>query len=145
LENILYKATVILAIFTLALYVMTGMAQNQTTAVISGYVWLSGKLIPNEFALSDGTWSNYSILECISKCSAQQACSGFSVKKIYGDAWRTGCKDGVCEQKTECHAKGPRSSSDYWLPNDKQIRVPKVDASSNAWIEGWGTILKNSN
>jgi hypothetical protein len=140
-----YKATGILAIFTLALYVMTGMAQNQTTAVISGYVWLSGKLIPNEFALSDGTWSNYSILECISKCSAQQACSGFSVKKIYGDAWRTGCKDGVCEQKTECHVKGPRSLSDYWLPNDKQIRVPKVDASSNAWIEGWGTILKNSN
>ena len=141
----MYKATGILAIFTLALYVMTGMAQNQTTAVISGYVWLSGKLIPNEFALSDGTWSNYSILECISKCSAQQACSGFSVKKIYGDAWRTGCKDGVCEQKTECHVKGPRSLSDYWLPNDKQIRVPKVDASSNAWIEGWGTILKNSN
>jgi len=140
-----YKATGILAIFfALALYAMTGMAQNQTAAAKAGYVWLPGKLIPNEFALADGTWSNASIRECISQCSAQQACSGFSVKKIYGDAWQSGCKDGVCEQKTECHAKGPRSTSEYWLPNDPQIRVPKVDASSNAWIEGWGTILKNS-
>ncbi len=142
----MYKPIRILAIFfTLAFYVLTGIAQNQTAGVKSNYLWLSGKLIPNEFALVDGTWSNSSIRECISKCTAQKACSGFSVKKIYGDAWQSGCKDGLCEQKTECHAKGPRNSSDYWLPSDQQIRVPQVDASSNAWIEGWGTILKNSN
>ena len=142
----MYKPIRILAIFfTLAFYVLTGIAQNQTAGVKSSYLWLSGKLIPNEFALADGTWPNSSIRECISKCTAQKACSGFSVKKIYGDAWQSGCKDDLCEQKTECHAKGPRSSSDYWLPSDQQIRVPQVDASSNAWIEGWGTILKNSN
>jgi hypothetical protein len=141
-----YKTIGILATFiSLACYVMTGMAQNQTAVLKVSYAWLPGKLIPNEFALTDGTWSNSSIQECISKCTAQKACSGFSVKKIYGDAWQSGCKDGVCEQKTECHAKGSRSSSEYWLPNDQQIRVPKVDARSNNWIEGWGTIIKNSN
>ena len=121
------------------------MSQNVSAVEKSDYIWLPGKLIPNEFALADGTWSNSSIQECLSKCSAQKACSGFSVKKMYGDAWRSGCKGGICEQKIECHAKGTRSSSNYWLPNDQQIRVPKVDASSNAWIEGWGTILKSSN
>ena len=121
---------------------ITGMAQNQGVPEKNNYLWMSGKLIPNEFALADGTWSNTSIRECIYKCSNQKTCSGFSIKKIYGDAWQSGCKDGVCEQKTECHAKGSRSSNDYWLPNDQQIRVPKVDASSNAWIVGWGTILK---
>ena len=141
----MYKASGILAtFFTLVLYGMTAMAQNQTAIAKGGYAWLPGKLIPNEFALADGTWSNASIRECVSKCSAQKTCSGFSIKKIYGDAWQSGCKDGMCDQKTECHAKGPRSSTEYWLPNDQQIRVPKVDASSNAWIEGWGTILKNS-
>lgn len=118
------------------------MAQTQTAVVKVAYAWLPGKLIPNEFALADGTWSNSSVRECLSKCTAHKDCSGFSVKKIYGDAWQSGCKDGVCDQKTECHAKGPRSSGEYWLPNDQQIRVPKVDANSNAWIEGWGTILK---
>ena len=89
----MYKPIRILAIFfTLAFYVLTGIAQNQTAGVKSSYLWLSGKLIPNEFALADGTWSNSSIRECISKCTAQKACSGFSVKKIYGDAWQSGCK-----------------------------------------------------
>jgi len=142
----MYKTIGILATsFTLAFYVMTSMAQNQANVVKVGYSWLPGKLIPNEFALADGTWSNSSIRECVSKCSAQKACSGFSVKKIYGDAWQSGCKGDICDQKTECHAKGPWGSGEYWLPNDQQIRVPKVDASSNAWIEMWGTILKNSN
>ena len=141
----MYKATGILATFlTLTFYAVTAMAQSQAAVVNSGYVWLPGKLIPNEYALADGTWTNSSIRECLSQCSAQQACSGFSIKKIYGDAWQSGCKDGLCEQKTECHAKGLRSSSEYWLPNDQQIRVPKVDATSNAWIKDWGTILKNS-
>jgi hypothetical protein len=139
----MYKTTAILVtFFSLIFYAVTGMTQNQTAIVNSGYVWLPGKLIPNEFALADGTWSKSSIHECISKCSAQKTCSGFSIKKIYGDAWQSGCKGGICEEKIECHAKGSRSSKDYWLPNDQQIRVPKVDASSNAWIEGWGTILK---
>ena len=139
----MFKTTAILTtFFTLAFYVMTGVAQNQTASEKIGYLWVPGKLIPNEFALVDGTWANSSIRECISKCSDQKSCSGFSIKKIYGDAWRSGCKDGMCEQKTECHAKGSRSSNDYWLPNDRQIRVPKVDVSSNAWIEGWGTVLK---
>jgi hypothetical protein len=146
LENvILKKFTTLFAFISLSFFMTAGMSQNVSTVTKSDYIWLPGKLIPNEFALADGTWSNSSIRDCISKCSAQKACSGFSVKKMYGDAWRSGCKDGLCEQKIECHAKGPRSSSHYWLPNDQPIRVPKVDASSNAWIEGWGTILKNSN
>ena len=78
----MYKTIGILATsFTLAFYVMTSMAQNQANVVKVGYSWLPGKLIPNEFALADGTWSNSSIRECVSKCSAQKACSGFSVKK----------------------------------------------------------------
>ncbi|OWF65183.1 hypothetical protein B6A14_05055 [Polynucleobacter hirudinilacicola] len=141
----MYKTIGILTtFFTLLFYGMTGMAQNQTAVVKVSYAWLPGKLIPNEFALVDGTWSNSSIRECVSKCSAQRTCSGFSIKKIYGDAWQSGCKDGTCDQKTECHAKGPQGSVEYWLPNDQQIRVPKVDAGSNAWIQMWGTILKNS-
>jgi hypothetical protein len=139
------KSVILAAFFTFEFYAATGAAQNQATVTKGGYLWLTGKLIPNEYALADGTWSNSTIRECISKCSAQNACSGFSIKKIYGDAWQSACKGGLCEQKTECHAKGPRSSSEYWQSHDQQIRVPQVDASSNTWIEGWGTILKISN
>ena len=123
---------------------VTSEAQEKVAAVDSDYIWMSGKLIPNEFKLQEGTWSNSSIRECISKCSANKSCSGFSIQKVYGEALQSGCKDGICEQKTECHAKGTRRSSEFWLPNDKEIRVPKVDPNSNAWIEGWGTLLKNN-
>lgn len=138
------KTAVILAIFlTIIGNAITSMAQEKIAAVDGDYSWMSGKLIPNEYALLEGTWSNSSIRECISKCSAIKSCSGFSIQKIYGDGLQSGCKDEICEQKTECHAKGPRRSSEFWLPNDKQIRVPKVNPNNNAWIEGWGTILKN--
>ncbi len=139
----MYKTIAILAtFFTLAFYALTGVGQNQAGVEKNAYLWMSGKLIPNEFALPDGTWKNASIRECMNQCSKQKACSGFSIKKIYGDAWQSGCKNGMCEEKTECHAKGLHNSNEYWLPNDQQIRVPKVNASSNAWIEGWGTVLK---
>ena len=138
------KTAVILAIFlTVIGNAITSMAQNKVAAVDGSYIWMPGKLIPNEFALLEGTWSNSSIQECLSKCSANKSCSGFSIQKVYGDALQSGCKDEICEQKTECHAKGPRRSSEFWLPNDKQIRVPKVNPNSNVWIEGWGTVLKN--
>lgn len=39
-------------------------------------------------------------------------------------------------------AKGLQGSSEHWLLNDQHIQVPQVDASSNAWIEGWGIIFK---
>lgn len=139
------KKAIILAIFlTLIGNAITCVAQEKIAAVDDSYIWMPGKLIPNEFALPDGTWSNCSILECISKCSANQSCSGFSIQKVYGDALKSGCKDEICERKTECHAKGTRRSSEFWLPNDTQIRVPNVNPISNDWIEGWGTLLKNN-
>ena len=138
------KTAIILAIFlTLIGNTITSAAQETVAAVDSDYIWMPGKLIPNEFALPEGTWSNSSIQECISKCSANKSCSGFSIQKVYGDAMQSGCKDEICKQKTECHAKGPRKSSEFWSPNDKQIRVPKVNPNSNAWIDSWGTVLKN--
>ena len=138
------KTAIILAIFlTLIGNTITSAAQETVAAVDSDYIWMPGKLIPNEFALPEGTWSSSSIQECISKCSANKSCSGFSIQKVYGDAMPSGCKDEICKQRTECHAKGPRKSSEFWSPNDKQIRVPKVNPNSNACIDGWGTVLKN--
>ena len=137
------KTAIILAIFlTLIGNAITSAAQEAVALVDGDYIWMPGKLIPNEFALLEGTWSNSSIQECISKCSANRSCSGFSIQKVYGDAMKSGCKDEICEQKTECHAKGTRRSSEFWSPNDKQIRVPKVNPNSNVWIDGWGTVLK---
>ena len=106
------------------------------------YSWVPARLIPNEFGLPNGTWAQASMRDCINKCSADKSCSGFSVEKKFGDAWRAGCKDGLCDQKTECHAKGTYGAAALWTPTDAQIRVPKVDAQSNAWIAQWGTILK---
>ena len=137
------KTAIISVIFlTLIGNAIQSAAQEAVASVDGDYIWMPGKLIPNEFALLDGTWSNSSIQECISKCSANKSCSGFSVQKVYGDAMQSGCKDEICEQKTECHAKGTRRSSEFWSPNDKQIRVPKVNPNSNVWIDGWGTVLK---
>lgn len=106
------------------------------------FQWFPGRLIPNEFGLKDGTWSGRTVLECIELCEADASCSGFSVEKVIGDAWAAGCKAQSCAIKTECHAKGVRADDSFWLPSDGDIRVPAVDAHSNAWIEGWGTILK---
>lgn len=108
----------------------------------TAYEWVPARLIPNEFGLANGTWANASVRECISKCSADKSCSGFSVQKSFGEAWRDGCKSGLCDQKTECHAKGPYGSAALWSSGDSQIRVPKVDAKSNAWMADWGTVLK---
>ena len=137
------KTSVILAIFIILIgHAFTSVAHEQAAGENESYLWMPGKLIPNEFALLDGTWPKSSIRECINKCSENKTCSGFSIEKVYGDAWQSGCKGNLCEQKTECHAKGSRNTNELWLPSDKQIRVPKVDASSNSWIDGWGTILK---
>ena len=81
------KTAIILALFlTLIGMAVTSEAQEKVAAVDSDYIWMSGKLIPNEFKLQEGTWSNSSIRECISKCSANKSCSGFSIQKVYGEA-----------------------------------------------------------
>ena len=123
----------------------TSDAQDQKSAANASFSWAPGKLIPNEFGLRNGTWSNRSIRQCMSMCAADNTCSGFSVEKKFGDAWQAGCGNGICDQPTECHAKGPRSSADFWLPTDQAIRVPAVNPTSNAWISEWGTILKKQN
>ena len=130
-----------------AIFVVTGCAQDYKGAGNKNgsgatYEWLTGKLIPNEFGLPEGTWSDSTIRECIAKCSADKNCFGFSVEKKYGDAWEGGCYGTLCDEKTECHAKGDFGSGPLWLPTDTRIRVPAVDAKSNAWITNWGTILK---
>lgn len=107
--------------------------------------WLPGQLIPNEFGLKDGTWSDQTVRQCADRCAADASCSGFSVEKAIGDAWAAGCKATSCEVKTECHAKGVRGNDSFWLPVDGDIRVPAVDPDSNAWIMGWGTLLKRRN
>ena len=137
------KVWVVLAVF----FVVTGCARdykgaNNKNGSEASYQWLTGKLIPNEFGLSEGTWSDSKIRECITKCSADKNCYGFSVEKKFGDAWEGGCNGTLCDEKTECHAKGDYVSSPLWLPTDTKIRVPAVDAKSNAWITNWGTILK---
>jgi hypothetical protein len=121
---------------------LSAMAQASPAGADGAYQWVPARLIPNEFGLPDGTWAQASVRECISKCSANKSCSGFSIEKKFGDAWRSGCQGGLCDQKTECHAKGPFGAGALWTPTDAQIRVPKVDAKSNAWIEQWGTVLK---
>jgi hypothetical protein len=120
-----------------------GSAQSSQDSAGDTYHWLAGQLIPNEFGLPDGTWSGLTLNECISKCSADRNCRGFSVEKKFGDAWESGCEGTLCGQQTECHAKGGFGSSDLWLPDDDEIRVPGVDAKSNSWIQSWGTLLKN--
>lgn len=137
------KAGVILAIF----FVVTGCgkyydAENTKSKSEASYLWMTGKLIPNEFGLPEGTWSDSTIRDCIAKCSADKNCFGFSVEKKFGDAWEDGCERSLCNEKTECHAKGDYGSSTLWLPTDAKIRVPTVDAKSNAWIAKWGTHLK---
>lgn len=137
------KAWIILAVFLAASsWSKDGNAQDSGNSAEDSYHWLAGKLIPNEFGLPGGTWSGSSLRECISKCSADKNCRGFSVEKKFGDAWAAGCERALCDEETECHAKGDYGSSDLWLPNDAKIRVPSVDANSNTWIEDWGTILK---
>jgi hypothetical protein len=117
-------------------------AQSDSDPAEVSYHWIAGKLIPNEFGLPDGTWSSSTLRDCIDKCSADENCVGFSVERKFGDAWAAGCTGALCDAPTECHAKGVYGSSDWWLPNDAAIRVPGVDANSNAWIENWGTLLK---
>lgn len=117
-------------------------ANDTLEASAEKFQWLPGRLIPNEFGLRDGTWSAQTVRECVARCAADASCSGFSVEKAIGDAWAAGCKAASCEVKTECHAKGIRAVDSFWLPSDGDIRVPAVDADSNAWIEGWGTLLK---
>ena len=117
-------------------------AKQGTTSANSRYSWLPGKLIPNEFGLAEGTWSSSSIRECMDRCSDNKTCSGFSIEAKFGDAWQGGCRDGLCDAKIECHAKGVRGSNEFWLPTDSKIRNPAVSASSNAWIKDWGTMLK---
>ena len=77
-----------------------------------------------------------------SDASYQWLTGKLSVEKKFGDAWEGGCKGTLCDEKTECHAKGDYGSSPLWLPTDTKIRVPAVDAKSNAWITNWGTIIK---
>ena len=137
------KAWVILAVFFFA----TGCGKdyncaNDESRSEDSYQWMTGKLIPNEFGLPEGTWSDSTIRACITKCSDDKKCFGFSVEKKFGDAWESGCGGTLCDEKTECHAKGDYGSSAFWLPTDAKIRVPTVDAKSNGWITKWGTILK---
>ena len=64
------KVSIILAIFLILVgHAFTSLANEQATGESDSYLWLPGKLIPNEFALSDGTWPKSSIRECIKKCS----------------------------------------------------------------------------
>ena len=138
------KAWIVLAIF----FVVTGCVKNDPGENNKGgsedsYQWMPGKLIPNEFGLPKGTWSDSTIRECIAKCSADKNCFGFSVEKKFGDAWESGCEGTLCDEITECHAKGDYGSNTFWLSTDAKIRVPTVDAKSNAWITKWGTFLKN--
>ena len=85
------KVWVVLAVFS----VVTGCAKdykganNKNGSEVS-YQWLTGKLIPNEFGLPEGTWSDSTIRECITKCSADKNCFGFSVEKKFGEAWEGG-------------------------------------------------------
>ncbi len=117
-------------------------AGEPSDASVSNFEWLPERLIPNEYGLQNGTWSDQTILQCLARCEADSQCSGFSVEKTIGVAWAQGCEGGACLVKTECHAKGLRGSDAFWLPSDSAIRVPAVDARSNAWIGGWGTLLK---
>ena len=108
----------------------------------TSFRWMTGTLIPNEFALPGGTWADSSMNECILKCTADPDCSGFSVEKKFGDGWEAGCKEGICDKETECHAKRSFGSSPLWLPTDKEIRVPELVPDSNTWIRDWGTLMK---
>lgn len=138
------KELIILAIcLVVSSYNNDGHAQSSNGGADVSFQWMAGKLIPNEFGLPDGTWSGSTLRECINKCQADKNCVGFSVEKKFGDAWEAGCEGTLCDEETECHAKGDYGSSDLWLPNDAGIRVPSVDAKSNTWIQDWGTILKN--
>jgi hypothetical protein len=142
-RRIMKKVWIILALFIF----VTGCSknyneENNRSRSEDQYQWMSGTLIPNEFGLPGGTWPGATIRECITRCSADTNCFGFSVEKKFGDAWDTGCGGTLCDEKTECHAKGDYGSSALWLPTDSRIRVPAVDARSNAWITNWGTLLK---
>ena len=73
------KAWVILAIS----FFITGCGkdyngENDKSRSEDSYQWMTGKLIPNEFGLPEGTWSDSTIHECITKCSADKNCFGFS-------------------------------------------------------------------
>ena len=70
-------------------------------------------------------WSDQTVLECAARCAADASCCGFSVEKAIGGAWAAG-RDAVSGE----------------VKSDGDIRVPAVNARSNAWIEGCGTILK---
>ena len=70
---------------------LSAMAQASPAGADGAYQWVPARLIPNEFGLPDGTWAQASVRECISKCSANTSCSGFSIEKKFGDAWRSGC------------------------------------------------------
>lgn len=101
------KAWVILAIF----FFINGCGkdyngENDKSRSEDSYQWMTGKLIPNEFGLPEGTWSDSTVRECITRCSADKNCFGFSVEKKFGDAWEGGCEGTLCDKKTECHARG---------------------------------------
>jgi hypothetical protein len=106
------------------------------------FQWTPGVLIPNSFGMDNGTWRNVSVSDCVSRCAADQLCQGFSIEAIYGNDWRDGCASGLCDVKTECHAKTEYGAAPYWRPDDKSIHVPAVDPLSNQWIEQWGTLEK---
>lgn len=131
----------VLGVMLLALSVAAAASETLQPST-DHFSWLPGQLIPNEFGLKVGTWSDQTVRQCAARCAADASCSGFSVEKVIGDAWATGCKADSCEVKTECHAKGARENESFWLPGDREIRVPAVDAHSNGWIAGWGTLLK---
>lgn len=129
-------------LLSILIFLCSFAAAATDTASQSGCQQVPGKLVPNEFALPDGSWSNATVQECVSRCTAQKSCSGFSAEKKFGDAWQGGCQGSLCGQKTECHAKVSFGTTAMWSPADTTIRVPKVDARSNAWIVNWGTVIK---
>ncbi len=130
----------------LVVVISTGCQGDDDDTVVddeASYTWVPGELIPNEFGLENGTWSDHTISECIDKCSADENCTGFSVVKELGDAWNGGCEGDACAQTTECHAKGTYGSSALWTASDAEILVPEFDADSNDWVNDWGTVLKD--
>ena len=121
----------ILSILCVALHIPISAAAQVAAGSDGVYQWVPERLIPNEFGLPNGTWANASIRDCISKCSADKLCSGFSIQKSFGDALRGGCKDGLCDQKTECHAKGPYGSSVLWTVGAKVCYLPAYSPDLN--------------
>lgn len=81
-----WKITLLVALLT-----VVGCVDATTKPAGAAYAWKPAQIIPNEFGLLNGTWSNVSIRQCMSMCSADNSCSGFSIEKPFGDAWQAGC------------------------------------------------------